>query len=102
MRRVFSSNNVSEMVLVRDALRSGGVPVSVQNELSSQSAVPGFRPPAEIWIEDDALYTRAKRIVVSTLAVLDSKSPGDPWKCPHCSEENPQSFELCWNCGHDR
>ena len=102
MRRVFSSNNVSETVLVRDALVNGGVPVSVQNELSSQSAVPGFRPPAEIWVEDDVLYARARRIVVSTLAVLDSKTPGSSWQCPHCGEENPQCFELCWSCGQDR
>ena len=102
MRRVFSSNNVTETVLVRDALLNGGVPVSVQNELSSQSAVPGFRPPAEIWVEDEAFYGRAKRIVMNTLAVLDSKTTGHPWRCEHCGEENPQSFDLCWNCGQDK
>jgi hypothetical protein len=102
MRRVFSSNNISETVLVRDALLNGGVPVSVQNELSSQSAVPGFRPPAEIWVEDEAFYARAKRIVTNTLAVLDSKASGSPWKCGHCGEDNPQAFDLCWNCGLDK
>ena len=20
-------------------------------------------------------------------------------KCPNCGEENPGSFDLCWNCG---
>lgn len=22
-----------------------------------------------------------------------------PWGCPACGEENPETFELCWNCG---
>ncbi len=24
-----------------------------------------------------------------------------PWRCQTCQEENPGTFELCWNCGAD-
>lgn len=24
---------------------------------------------------------------------------GDEWTCKHCSESNPPTFEVCWNCG---
>jgi hypothetical protein len=102
MRKVFSSLEVSETALVRDALVHHGLDVTVQNQYSGGSAVPEFRPPAEIWVKRDADYERARQIVVETLATLDSKSDAPPWVCSSCREENPQSFELCWNCGHSR
>ena len=29
-------------------------------------------------------------------------APEPNWTCPSCSEENPASFELCWNCNAPR
>ena len=102
MRKVFSSNEISETSLVRDALVQRGVAVTIQNEYSGRSAVPGFRPPAEVWVSRDEDYEDARRIVVDTVAALSSRSDGQPWVCANCSEENPQSFDLCWNCGRDK
>lgn len=99
MRKVFSSTEISEIALVRDALVHNGLQATVQNEHSGHSAVPAFRPPAEVWITRDADYERAREIVVSTLATLTSKSDAPPWICSNCREENPSSFEVCWNCG---
>jgi len=102
MRKVFSSNEVSETALVRDSLVHDGLDVVVQNEHSGTSAVPAFRPPAEIWVKHDNDYERARQIVAETIATLDRKSEAPPWVCPSCREENPQSFEVCWNCGRDK
>ena len=102
MRKVFSSNELSETVLVRDALLHRGVAVTIQNEHSGTAAIPGFRPPAEIWVSHDGDYDVARRIVVSTIATIDSKSDAAPWICASCGEENPQSFEMCWSCTHER
>ncbi len=99
MRKVFSSNILSETVLVRDALQHHGIAVSIQNENSGYSAVPEFRPPAELWVSPDSDYDKARQVVIDTLATLDSKVVTRPWVCRHCREENPQSFEVCWNCG---
>ena len=99
MRKVFSSNVTSETVLVRDALLQHGLAATIQNENSGYSAVPEFRPPAEVWVSSDSDYDRARLVVTATLATLDSKAAAEPWVCRHCREENPQSFELCWNCG---
>lgn len=102
MRKVFSSNELSETVLVRDALIHRGVTATIQNEYSGRTAVPEFRPPAEVWVNDDDDYETARRIVTDTIATIDSKSHAPPWTCPSCREENPQSFEICWNCGHEK
>jgi|SRR5690554_195285 len=99
MRKVFSSSDVSEVTLVRDALVHHGIEVTVQNEYSGSSAIPAFRPPAEIWVTHDDDYANARQLVVSTLATLDRQTDAPPWQCGVCGEENPQSFEVCWNCG---
>jgi hypothetical protein len=101
MRKVFSSNEVSETTLVRDALVHQGVAATIQNEYSGQSAVPAFRPPAEVWIRRDDDYENARRIIIDTISTLDNGSASNPWVCSNCKEENPQSFDMCWNCGRD-
>jgi len=30
---------------------------------------------------------------------LRRRPSGPAVRCPSCGEENPGSFELCWNCG---
>ena len=102
MRKVFSSNEMGETDLVRDALVHQGVEATIQNQYSGRSAVPVFRPPAEVWIARDEDYENARRIVVETITKLTSKAGGKPWVCSHCDEENPPSFDLCWNCGRDK
>ncbi len=101
MQRVFSSMELSETVLVRDALTHHGIEVFTQNEYANNSAIPEFRPPAEIWILRDADYDTASRLVTNTLATIDSKVQAPPWICVHCASENPAPFELCWNCGKE-
>ncbi len=102
MRKVFSSNEASEAELVRDALIHHGIAATIQNEYSGHSAIPAFRPPAEVWVAQDDDYDRARQLVVDTLAVLDSNSDAPPWVCSGCREENPNSFEFCWNCRQEK
>jgi len=28
----------------------------------------------------------------------DEPQPGPDWHCPHCGEDNPGHFQVCWNC----
>jgi hypothetical protein len=84
MQKVFSSSEISETTLVRDALLHAGVAVTIQNEHSGTSAVPAFRAPAEVWIERDGDYENARRIVIDTISTLNSKSDAKPWVCVDC------------------
>lgn len=102
MRTVFSSNETSQVMLVRDALERQGVAITTQNENSSLSPVPGFRPCAEIWVTHEEDFENARKIVAATLALLRNKAELPPWTCTHCHEENPPTFERCWNCGRDQ
>jgi putative signal transducing protein len=93
---------VSETVLIRDALLHRGVAATIQNEYSGRTAIPEFRPPAEVWVTRDQDYDDARRIVVDALATMDSDSDAEPWVCANCREENPQSFDICWNCAREK
>jgi hypothetical protein len=94
--------DLSETVLVRDALTRHGIEVFTQNEYSNHSAIPEFRPPADLWIVHDTHYDTARRLVADTLSTIDSKTVAAPWLCADCKSENPASFELCWSCGKDK
>lgn len=102
MLKVFSSMEISETVLVQAALGHHGIEATTLNQFSGGSAVPEFRPPVEIWIRHDSDYESARRLVVDTVSTLDSKSDRPAWACADCAEDNPASFDLCWNCGKDR
>nr|PZN76295.1 MAG: hypothetical protein DIU56_14545 [Pseudomonadota bacterium] len=101
-RKVFSSNDISETMLVRDALEHHGIAATILNENLARTEVTVFRVPAEVWVFDDSEYENAARIVAETLRTLNNASDSGTWICPTCREENPQSFELCWSCGRER
>lgn len=102
MRKVFSSIEISETMLVQDALLRHGIEAITQNQHSGRSATPEFRPAAEVWILQDADYDAAQRVVTDTLSTIDSRIEAAPWLCASCKSENPASFELCWSCGKER
>lgn len=102
MLKVFSSNVTGQTMLVRDALAHDGLEVTVQNMNESLSPIPGFSPPAEIWIMRDGDYDRARLIVNETMAAMTQQSAAPDWVCRHCRESNPPSFEICWNCGAEK
>jgi hypothetical protein len=102
MRKVFSSNDMPEVVLVRDSLLHNGIPATIQNQYSGFEAVPAFRVQAEVWVEDSVDPARAQAIVDKALARIDGETTEAPWTCGACGEQNPARFEICWSCGSAR
>jgi hypothetical protein len=33
------------------------------------------------------------------LAALDDPAAQETWRCVHCHEDNPGTFDVCWSCG---
>ena len=101
MRKVFSSGDGSQIMLVRAALARAGIEVTLQNE--NESLVPMLGcVPAELWVMHDGDAERAAAIVAATLQQLSSTADGPTWTCAHCHEESPPAFEICWKCGKER
>lgn len=56
--------------------------------------VTRLRVPSEFYFEVLWLIRRAREEMEAARAAGESRR----WRCPHCGEENPGHFEICWNC----
>lgn len=100
MRRLYSAANLPEAYLVLDRLRVAGIEARVFNENAQGGLgeIPFTHAYPEVWVIDDADWTRARQLVDD----YEDETPGDTTvdiRCPSCAEANPASFQLCWNCG---
>lgn len=97
MQRVYTAANLPEAYLLLHMLEAAGIPAKVFNE-NAQGGVgelPFTHTYPEIWILDANDRHRA-------LAILSGYDrPRDPPAtvyCAQCGEENPESFDWCWQC----
>lgn len=67
-----------------------GVAVEI---LFSEGAAPSVWVP-EMQVEQATLVVQRMRQA--------SAPKQDDWRCEHCAEKVPASFESCWQCGHER
>ena len=62
---------------------------SLAGELPIEAALP------QVWVDDSSHADRARGLIDEF-----QRLPHPPArKCSACSEDNPGSFDLCWNCG---
>ncbi len=98
MKRVHSASNLPEAHLLVDLLADRGIRARIFNANASSLAgeLPIDAALPQVWVDDPADATRAREVIetftrgAATTAVLN---------CPACGEDNPASFDLCWNCG---
>lgn len=97
MRIAYRAANLPEAQLVADLLAAAGIEARVFNQ--NAQSLAGEIPPAvagpQVWVLDDALYPRARRLIDEHTA---QPAPGSR-PCRHCGEDNPDNFLTCWGCG---
>ncbi len=64
------------------------------SSLAGELPVDVARP--QVWVDDATDADRARGIIDEYVRAAPS---GPPVACRKCGEENPASFDLCWNCG---
>ena len=98
MIRFYTARSRFDAYLLADRLNQAGIRAHVFNEHAS--SIVGDVPPdvalPQVWLDDDADQARA-------LAVLRDHNVARRRTgvvfCRSCREENPATFEICWNCG---
>lgn len=97
MRRVYVATTALDAYLLRDQLAHAGIDAKVFNEFARGALgdIPCDAAQPQLWVddEDEARAEGVVRDFASRRAAVGSRT------CRHCGEENPESFELCWNCG---
>lgn len=102
MRRVYASDNIAVIGLVRQILEHHAIGCIVRNEflLGGAGELPINETWPEIWVTDDRDFDRARDLVD---AVTASAEPTDPqWRCDLCGELIEGQFTDCWHCGAAR
>lgn len=46
-------------------------------------------------------FDEAKKIILNYEKELKNNSTVK-WKCTKCNKINPETFEICWNCSHEK
>ena len=98
MRKVYTALNLPDAHLVLHMLRHEGIDARVFNEnaASIMGEIPVGAAQPEVWVTDTAYATRAGGMIE---AFCKQRASGVVQFCGECGEQNPQEFEICWNCG---
>ena len=95
MKRVYVAESLVDGQLVVIALANVDVPARVvhENAVGALGELPMVHP--EVWIERDLDYEKA----LWTIDRFEQAPDCDlSVTCRRCHEENPASFEICWQC----
>ena len=98
LKKLFSAASLPDAHLIRNLLEQAGIEAHVLNA-NAQGGVgqlPVMEACPQIWIADERDVERARRIVE---AFEHMPAISSSLRCQECSEDNPSTFQLCWNCG---
>lgn len=105
MKKIYSSQDLSEIEILRGLLSDEGIETKVLNEDVGEVAgvVPFDKAMPEVWVINDEDEEKALEIVerMDSGEALESLG-GEPWKCPRCNETVEGQFTKCWKCGTRR
>ncbi len=102
MKKVFVSQNLVEIEMLKERLERAGIPCTIKNQCSSSLAgeVPFTEVFPELWVVRDIDNDPALELIEKQSAV-DVPSQ-DSWACAACGEHHDGQFETCWKCGRER
>jgi hypothetical protein len=96
MQKLYSAANLQEAHLLLHRLAHAGIEARVFNEHAQGGLgeIPVVYP--EVWLLDDLDLIRAQKVLADYERADVSHATRT---CPHCGEQGPENFELCWHCG---
>jgi len=98
LKKLYSAVSLPDAHLIRNLLEEAGIEAHVLNE-NAQGGVgqlPVMEAYPQIWIVDERDLPRARKLIE---AFESMPAIGNNLRCTYCSEDNPSTFQLCWNCG---
>ncbi len=101
MRKIFVSQNLMEVEMLKDRLDQVGIPCTIKNQRASSLAgeVPFAEVFPELWVLRDEHYERARELLEEQPVVGEK---GSPWICSGCGEQHSSEFTACWKCGREK
>lgn len=97
MKKLTSAESLVTIAHYKNLLASEGIPSEIRNQHLGgiMGEMPVFETWPQLWVINDLDFDRATQLIDS----VDAESPGPPWRCDKCGEQNEGQFAACWNCG---
>lgn len=98
MKKIYDAAHLPEAQLIVDLLRRQGMRVHLlnQNASGAMGDIPYGVAGPQVWLEDDHRAPDARRLIAEYHAATAHRLERT---CAECGERNPETFEVCWNCG---
>ena len=102
MTKLFTSQSLTEVELLRGVLEQQGIASTVRNQYTSigRGEIPFTETWPELWVVNDADLARSQALLAQGYG-KDGDSAQD-WTCANCGEEIEAQFTSCWNCSQER
>ncbi|RJG42243.1 putative signal transducing protein [Motilimonas pumila] len=100
MKLVYTHENPIMVNNIKNILAQAGVETLLRNEFSQAGLgeIPAFDTWPELWVIEPLQYEKAQQLVEA----IKQQHNAPAWFCTQCHEENDGSFEICWQCQHER
>lgn len=100
MKLLYTNENAFIVSNIQNIMHNAGINVTLKNEYVAGGAgdLSPFDTWLELWVTEDKDYEKAMKIISS----IDNSDSTHDWYCSQCHEKNSASFEICWQCQHER
>lgn len=98
--RIYRAANSTEAHVIRGLLEQQGIQVHLFGEELSSGIGELPADVIEVEIHVPKGYRQLARQLIEEYEIRPSAAgeAGGEWKCQVCSEDNPATFGVCWNC----
>lgn len=98
MRNVYVAPELARGQLIVDLLSQHGIRARLLNTHATTLAgeIPVAFTGPQVWVDDDRDASLARQLIED---MESASSTHETRVCPGCDEENPVTFESCWQCG---
>lgn len=99
LEAIYTAGTLQEAQLLLDRLHEAGIEARLINEhlLGGFGQLPYGESLPRIALTNAAQAEDAAQVISAFEANMRQTHEG-VLTCPGCGEENPENFELCWNC----
>lgn len=96
MKKLTSAETIVTISHYQNLLAAEGIRTEIRNQHLGgiMGEMPVFETWPQLWVVNDLDFDRATQLIEAS----GDESPGEPWQCSKCGEENEGQYGACWNC----
>ncbi len=100
MKLIYTNENRFIVNNINNIIKNSGIETYLKNEFISGAAgdLSPFDTWLEVWVINDKDYAQS----IELINALENNKQSFNWTCPRCHEENPATFDNCWQCQAER